>query len=62
MISKKYCVAKILQRIREIFLYEKNSNYNSYKFSNKFAFIPFVYFCRNQKQEPNFQQVGDLGT
>ena len=59
---KKHCVAKILQEIWEIFLYENNRNYNSYKFSYKFTFIPFLFFCRNQKQESNFQQVGGLET
>ena len=55
---KKKSVAEILQRIRETFLYENNRNYNSYKFNCKFAFIPFLLFRRNQKQESNFQQVG----
>ena len=59
---KKHCVAKILQGIWERFLYENNRNYNSYKFSYKFDFIPVLSFRRNQKQESNFQQVGDLVT
>ena len=59
---KKPSVAKILWRIWERFLYENNPNYNSYKFSDKFTFIPVLSFSRSQKQEPNFQQVGDLVT
>ena len=41
-------------------MYKNNRNYNSYKFSYKFAFIPCLSFRRNQKQESNFQQVADL--
>ena len=52
----------ILQKTWERFLYENNCNYNSYKFSYKFTFIPLLYFHRNQKQESNFQQVGGLVT
>ena len=37
-------------------------NYHSYKFRNKFTFIPFLSFHRNQEQESNFQQVGGLAT
>ena len=59
---KKHCVAKILQGILERFLYENNHNYNSYKVSYKFDFIPVLSFRRNQKQESNFQQVGVLAT
>ena len=44
------------------FLYENDLNFNSYKFSCKFNFIPFLSFHRNQKQESNFQQVGGLAT
>ena len=58
----KHCVVKILQGIWERFLYENNRNYNSYKFSYKFTFIPCLSFHRNQKQASNFQQVGDLVT
>ena len=61
MISEK-TVARILQGILEKFLYENNRNYNSYKFSYKFDFIPVLSFRRNQKQESKFQQVGDLVT
>ena len=56
---EKHCVAKILQWISERFLCENNRYYNSYKFSYKFDFIPVFSFRRNQKQEYNFQQVGD---
>ena len=33
-----------------------------YKFSYKFALIPFLSFRRNEKQEPNFQHVVGLVT
>ena len=59
---KKHCVARILHGISERLLYENNHNYNSYKFSYKFDFIPVLSFRRNQKQEPKFQQIGDLVT
>ena len=44
------------------FLRENNCNFNSYKFSYKFVFIPSLSFRRNEKQELNFQQVGGLIT
>ena len=59
---KKHCVARILQGILGRFLYENNRDYNSYKFSYKFDFNPVLPFHRNEKQEPEFQQVGDLVT
>ena len=59
---KKHCIAKNLQRIWETFTYENNRNYNSHKFSYKFAFIIFSAFRRNQKQGSNFQQVDGLIT
>ena len=40
------------------FLHENNCNYNSYRFSYKFAFILFLSFLTNPKQESGFQQVG----
>ena len=43
-------------------LYENNCNYNSSKFSYKFAFIPFLSSRKNQKQESSFHHVGDLVT
>ena len=47
----KNCVGKILQVIWKTFSYGNNRNYNSHKFSYKFAFIPFLSFRRNQKQD-----------
>ena len=44
------------------FYIKNDRKYNSYKFSYKFTFIPFLSFHRNQRQEPNFQQVGGLVT
>ena len=38
-----------------MFLYQNNPNYNSYRFSYKFAFILFLSFLTNQKQESGFQ-------
>ena len=55
--SVKNSVAKILLAIWEIFLFENNCYYNSYKFSYKFTFTSFF-----QKQESNFQQVVGLVT
>ena len=62
VISEKQCLAKILLAIWDIFLNENNRNYNSYRFSYKFAFILFFSFLTNQKQESGFQQVGGLVT
>ena len=59
---KKDCVGKVLLTIWETFLHENNRNYNPYKFSYKFAFILFLSFLTNQKQESGFQQVGGLVT
>ena len=44
------------------FLHENNRNYNSYRFSYRFAFILFLSFLTNQNQELGFQQVGGLVT
>ena len=41
---------------------ENSCNYNSYKFSNKFLFVSFLHFPRNQKQESSIAQVGHLIT
>ena len=49
--QSKNSVAKVLLVIWEIFLHENNRNYNSYKFSYKLAFIVFLSFLTNQKQE-----------
>ena len=63
MISEKTTfLEKILLAIWESFLYESNYDYNLYKFGYKFAFIPFLFFHKNQKQELNFQQFGGLVT
>ena len=59
---KKHCVAKVLLAIWESFLHENNRNYISYRLSYKFAFIIFLSFLTNQKQELGFQQVGSLVT
>ena len=58
---KKWC-SNFLLAIWEIFLDETNRNYISYRFSHEFAFILFLSFLRNQKQESGFQQVGGLVT
>ena len=50
----------MLLAIWEIFLRENNRNYTSYIFSYKFAFILFLSFLTNQKQESGFLQVGGL--
>ena len=57
---KKYCVAKVLLAIWETFLHENNHDYDSYRFSYRFAFILFLSFFTNQKQESGFQQVYGL--
>ena len=62
MISEKTLCKKVLQGVLERFLYDNNRNYNSYKFSYKFDVIPVLSFRSNQKQESDFQQVGDLVT
>lgn len=59
---KKHCVAKIALTIWKTFLYEDNCNYNFFKFNQKFTFFPFLSFCRNKKQQSNFQQAGGLVT
>ena len=59
---KIHCVVTVLLAIWEIFLYESNRNYNSYRLSCKFPFILFLSFLTNQKQETCFQQVGSMVT
>ena len=59
---KKHCVAKVLLGIWEIFLHENNHNCNSYRCGDKFAFMLFLPFLKNQKEESGFQQVGGLET
>ena len=41
-----------------MFLHENNRNYNSYRFSCKFAFTRFLFFLTNENEESGFQQVG----
>ena len=48
----------VLLAIWDIFLHENNRNYNSYRSSYKFAFILFLSFLTNLKQESGFEQVG----
>ena len=60
--ARKHCVAKLLPAMRELLLHENNHNYNSYRFSYKFAFILALSFLTNQKQQSCFQQVGGLVT
>ena len=43
-------------------IHEINRNYYSYRFSYEFAFIVFLSFLTNHKQELGFQQVGGLVT
>ena len=59
---KKHCIAKVLLAIWEIFFHENNRNYDSYRFSYKFGFIPFFSFLPNLKQESESQQVAGLVT
>ena len=58
--QKKHYIAKVLLAIREIFLYENNRNYISYRCNYKFALIHFLSFLTNQEQESGFHQVGSL--
>ena len=60
VISEKHCITKISLAIWETFLHENNSNNRSWKFSDKFAFIPFLLFRRNWKQESILVEVGGL--
>ena len=46
----------------KILIRKKNRNHNSYRFSYKIAFIFFLCFLTNQKQESGFQRVGGLVT
>ena len=45
-----------------MFLHENNRNFDSDRFSYKFAFILLFSFLTNQKQESASQQVGGLVT
>ena len=59
--EKTLCRKGFTSNLRDI-LQENNRNYNSYRFIYKFAFILFLSFLTNQKQESGFQQVGGLVT
>ena len=62
VISDKTLCSKSFTSNLRIFLHENNRNYISFRFSYKFAFILFLSFLTNQKQESGFQQVGGLVT
>ena len=62
VISEKTLSSKDFTRNFRGILCENISNFNSYKFTYKFDLIPVLSFCRNQKVESKFQQVGDLKT
>ena len=59
--EKTLCSKGFTSNLRDI-LHQNNRNYNSYRFSYKFAFILFLSFLTNQKQESGFRQVGGLVT
>ena len=56
--GKEHCVAKILQGIWQIFLYENNCNCKFCKFSYKFAFI--LFFCSFEEIKNNNQSFTKL--
>ena len=58
--GKEHFVGKILLALSGKFLYENNSNFNFYKFSDELAFVSFSYFRKNQKQKPYFYEFGGL--
>ena len=60
VISENTLCSKGFTSIWETFLDKNNRNYDSYKFSYKFAFILFLSFLTNQKQGYGLQQVGGL--
>ena len=53
---KKHCVKDLLA-IWEMLLQENSRNHNSYWFSYKIAFILFLSFLTNQKQESRFSKM-----
>ena len=56
MISEKaLCSKGFTNNLKDIFT-------DNYRFSYKFAFILFLSFLTNQKEESGFQQVGGLVT
>ena len=59
---RKHCLAIASLAVWKIPSHKNNLNYDSYVFSYNFAFIPFLSFLRNQKQESKFQQVCNLIT
>ena len=60
---KKICAAEFYKEFEwDFYMKIILTNYNSYKSSYKFTFIPFFSFHRNRKQESNFQQLGGLVT
>ena len=54
---KKHYVAKVLLAMWEVFLHENNCNYNSYKSSYKFAFIPFYPFLETNDKNQIFSKL-----
>ena len=62
VISEKTLYSKgFTSNLRDIFPWN-NRNYDSYRFSYKFGFIPFFSFLPNLKQESESQQVAGLVT
>ena len=59
---KIHSLEKALLVAWEMFLHENNYNYNFHTFSYKFVFVLFLSLVRNQRQESNLKQVGDLVT
>ena len=53
---KKHCVKDLLATW-EMLLQENSRNHNSYWFSYKIAFILFLSFLTNQKQESGFSKM-----
>ena len=62
MISEKTLCSKVFTSNLRCILHENDCNYNSYRFSYKFAFILFLSFLTNQKPDSGFQQVDGLAT
>ena len=59
--KKTLCSEVFTSNLRDM-LHKNSLNYNSYRFSHNFAFILFLSFLTNQKQELGFQQVADVVT
>ena len=62
VVSEKTLRSKGFLAIWKTISYINNCIYNSNKISQKSAFISFLTFCRSQKEEANFQNVGGLVT